>query len=89
MSSSDVTIYDLSKHLHVSRELAEKYVINTDNVAEMCKINKMVAEEHGRTDLVQCWSLAEMIATPIMDGETDEDMFNSQNPFSRNLLESL
>ncbi|XP_055690509.1 GATOR complex protein Wdr59 isoform X2 [Lutzomyia longipalpis] len=89
MFSSDVTVYDLSKHLHVSRELAEKYVINTDNLAEMCKINKMVAEEHGRSDLVQCWSLAEMIATPVVDVETDEDMFYSQNPFSRNLLESL
>ncbi|GAB0090407.1 GATOR complex protein Wdr59 [Sergentomyia squamirostris] len=89
MFSSGVTIYDVSKHVHVSRELAEKYVINTDNVAEMCKINKMIAEEHGRSDLVQCWSLAEMITTPVMDVESDEDMFNSQNPFSRNLLESL
>ncbi|XP_059613286.1 GATOR complex protein Wdr59 isoform X2 [Phlebotomus argentipes] len=89
MFSSDVMIYDLSKHLHVSRELAERYVINTDNVAEMCKTNRMIAEEHGRSDLVQCWSLAEMISTPVMDVETDEDMFYSQNPFSRNLLESL
>lgn len=55
----------------------------------MCRHNKRVVEEDGtRPDLVQCWSLAEMIATPLSsDFESDE--MCSQNPFAKTLLESL
>lgn len=56
----------------------------------MCRHNRLVAEKVGRSDLVQCWTLAEMIATPLSNIDSDEDYFSySQNPFGKNLLESL
>lgn len=73
----------MSKILLISKELAEKYIIDTNNVAEMCRHNRLVAEEVGRSDLIQCWSLAEMIATLPLNMDSD------QNPFGKNLLESL
>ncbi|XP_058057378.1 GATOR complex protein Wdr59 [Anopheles bellator] len=84
-----VHVYDVSKILYVSRELAESYVISTTNVAEMCRQNRAAAERCGRLDLVQCWSLAEMIAQPGTDFEPDDDMLCAQNPFAKSLLESL
>ncbi|XP_053694110.1 GATOR complex protein Wdr59 isoform X1 [Sabethes cyaneus] len=84
-----VNVYDVSKILYVSKELAENYIINTSNVSVMCRHNKQVAEKYGRPDLVQCWSLAEMIAQPNTDFDTDDDMLCSQNPFAKSLLESL
>ncbi|XP_055599327.1 GATOR complex protein Wdr59-like [Uranotaenia lowii] len=84
-----VNVYDISKILYVSKELAENYIINTTNLAGMCRHNREVAEKTGRPDLVQCWSLAEMIAQPGTDFETDDDMMCSQNPFAKSLLESL
>ncbi|XP_055640030.1 GATOR complex protein Wdr59 isoform X2 [Toxorhynchites rutilus septentrionalis] len=84
-----VNVYDTSKILYVSKELAQNYVINTSNVTEMCRHNKEVAEKHGRPDLVQCWSLVQMIAQPNSDFEADDDMLCSQNPFAKSLLESL
>uniref|UniRef100_A0A182QNN6 RWD domain-containing protein n=1 Tax=Anopheles farauti TaxID=69004 RepID=A0A182QNN6_9DIPT len=86
---SAVHVYDVSKILYVSRDLAENYIINTTNVAEMCRHNRAAAEKYGRPDLVQCWSLAEMIAQPSTDFETDDDMLCAQNPFAKSLLESL
>lgn len=73
----------MSKILLISKELAEKNIIDTNNVAEMCRHNRLVAEEVGRSDLIQCWSLAEMIATLPLNMDSD------QNPFGKNLLESL
>ncbi|XP_040165744.1 GATOR complex protein Wdr59 isoform X2 [Anopheles arabiensis] len=86
---SPVHVYDVSKILYVSRELAENYIISTTNVAEMCRHNRAAAERYGRPDLVQCWSLAEMIAQPSTDFESDDDMLCAQNPFAKSLLESL
>lgn len=89
-------MYDIAKILYVSRELAENYIINTSDVAGMCRHNREVAERcGGRPDLVQCWSLAEMIAAPATstvvaaDFDTDDDMLCAQNPFAKSLLESL
>lgn len=89
--SMNICIYDVSKLFLVSRELAEKYIIDPSNIAEMCQHNGKVAEEYGRPDLVQCWCLAEMVASSTGDNEssTDDEMFSSQNPFAKNLLESL
>ncbi|XP_049538039.1 GATOR complex protein Wdr59 isoform X1 [Anopheles darlingi] len=86
---SSVHVYDVSKILYVSRELAENYIISTTNVAEMCRHNRAAAEKFGRADLVQCWSLAEMIAQPGTEFDPDDDMLCTQNPFAKSLLESL
>lgn len=77
--------------MFVSKDLAEKYIINTNNVAEMCRHNRKVAEDFRRQDLIQCWSLAEMIASPISTEfeNSDDEMMSSQNPFAKSLLESL
>lgn len=55
----------------------------------MCKHNKMVAQQFGYPDIVQCWSLAELIASSSNDLESDEDIFFNQIPFPKNILESL
>jgi hypothetical protein len=87
--ASPVNVYDISKCLFVSKELAEKYIITNINIQEMCAHNKRVAEEFGRPDLVTCWTLAEMIAAPNTDFDVDDDMLTSQNPYAKNLIESL
>lgn len=57
----------------------------------MCRHNRKVAEEFRRQDLIQCWTLAEMIASPISTEfeNSDDEMMSSQNPFAKSLLESL
>uniref|UniRef100_A0A182W6K5 RWD domain-containing protein n=1 Tax=Anopheles minimus TaxID=112268 RepID=A0A182W6K5_9DIPT len=93
---SPVHVYDVSKILYVSRELAENYIISTTNVAEMCRHNRSAAEKYGRPDLVQCWSLAEMIAQPSTDFETDDELLCPgssgdclRRPSARKLLHSV
>lgn len=90
-TSACICIYDTSKLSPVSRDLAEKYVIDPNNIVEMCRQNKKIVEELDRPDLVQCWSLAEMVAMTSSELEktNDDEMFASQNPFAKNLLESL
>lgn len=90
--NTNVCIYDVSKLFLVSRELAETYIIDPSDIPGMCRHNKKVAEDFGRSDLVQAWCLAEMVATSTSDLEScpnDDEMFSSQNPFAKNLLESL
>lgn len=89
--TTTICIYDVTKLSLVSRELAENYVIDPNNIPEMCRQNRKIAEDFGRQDLVQCWSLAEMVATTCEQDSSsnDDEMFSSQNPFAKNLLESL
>lgn len=87
MLSSSVCIYDISKLQLVSKELAENYVIDSTNIVDMCQRNRAVAENYGRSDLVQCWALAEMIAISSIDCDLDDGC--GQNPFAKSLLESL
>jgi hypothetical protein len=87
-----ICIYDASKLLLISRELAENYVIMPTNIVEMCRLNRVVAEEFGRPDLVQTWSIAETIATSISSNDfelNDDEMFASPYPFAKIFLESL
>lgn len=71
----------------VSKELAENYIIDSNNVVKMCRYNREVAENFARPDLVQCWTLAEMIALALTETETDDGC--GLNPFTKNLLDSL
>lgn len=91
MPAATITVYDLSKHIFVSKELAQRYVINTENLLEMCKQNREIAlAVGGREDVAHAWQMAEMIAAGLSELDcAEEDMFAGQNPFSRNLLESL
>lgn len=83
-----ITIYDVSKYLYVSKDLAERYLINTDDLVGMCKVNRKAALSIGRDDVAQAWSMAEMISLGIMEMEHGDDVAGQQ-PFSKNLLESL
>ncbi|KAL7011102.1 hypothetical protein ACKWTF_014090 [Chironomus riparius] len=87
-----ICIYDVSKLLMVSKELAENYVIIPSNLPSMCKRNKEIAEEFGRPDLVQTWSIAETIALALNNSDfelSDDEMFSSPNPFAKAFLEAL
>ena len=67
-------------------------MINPQNVLEMCRHNKEVAESFGRHDLIQAWSIAETIGLALGSSEiemSDEEMFSSPNPFGRSFLEAL
>lgn len=90
-SGTQICVYDAAKLIPVSRDIAEGYVINTNNVPEMCRHNRKIAEKYDRPDVAQAWSLAEMIAMPSCDFDCSEDEMstNQQNPFARYLLESL
>lgn len=82
-------MFDVSKILFVNKDLAKNYIIDSKNVAEMCRHNKGVAQQFGFVDLVQCWSLAEMIAISAMELESDDELLIHQIPFPKNILESL
>jgi WD repeat-containing protein 59 len=87
-----ICIYDVSKLLMVSRELAKDYWIIPTNLPLMCKRNREVAEEFGRPDLVQTWSIAETIAVALTNSDfemSDDEMFSSPNPFAKSFLEAL
>lgn len=84
-----VQLYDVAKLQYINRDLAENYIIDSKNVAEMCRHNRQVALQFGFADIAQCWSLAELVATSAQELETDEDMFFNQIPFPKNILESM
>ena len=56
-----VTVYNISKMLPISRELAARYVVLEDPVA-MCKSNSEVADELGKPELARIWQLASQVA---------------------------
>lgn len=88
----NIIVYDASKLLMISKELAELYVISPSNISNMCRHNREIAEELGRNDLVQAWSIAETVALAMTNSDfelTDDEMFAGPNPFGRSFLEAL
>ncbi|XP_037051412.1 GATOR complex protein Wdr59 [Bradysia coprophila] len=89
-SSPSVLVYDVSKILFVSRDLAENYIIDSKNVAYMCRHNKEIAQQFGYPEIAQCWELAEIVAATTNETESEsDDMVFNQIPFPKNILESL
>ncbi|XP_076764679.1 WD repeat domain 59 isoform X1 [Xylocopa sonorina] len=91
-----VMIYDASSLFFVSKELAEKYVINITDIPAMCQYNANVAASLERPDLVQAWCLAALvISQPISNiGQNscpspDIDAPWPLHPFGQNLIHSL
>lgn len=78
-----ITVYDMAGLFFVSRQLAEQYVVDED-VMRVCKQNAESASVLGRWDLIQAWSLAELVV-----GETEEDATWSKHPFGQYLMKSL
>ncbi|XP_017108827.2 GATOR2 complex protein Wdr59 [Drosophila bipectinata] len=74
-----VHVYDASSLLHINRSMAREFSIDKLDIAKTCRRNGEVCRNHGRTDLVPVWLLAELIATPQVQ----------HDPFKKSLLESL
>lgn len=68
----------LRTQFKLSNETIIKFIL------EMCNYNKELALKTSRADLVECWTLAEIIADHINDGDND-----NENPYARTILESL
>ena len=84
-----VTVYNISKMLPISRELAARYVVLEDPVA-MCKANAEVADELGNSELARIWQLASQVASAAGEiGEENEQGGWANCPMGRPLLKSL
>lgn len=57
----------------------------------MCNHNMKIAKKYGNADIVQCWTLAHLIAQSIANNSEllDEDLVCQQIPFPKILLENL
>lgn len=84
-SNCVVHIYDAAGLFLMNKQLAEEYILNGD-VATICKFNAGQAGLVGRSDLVQAWTLAELISSPQ---QADEDNMWSTHPFGNQLMQSL
>ncbi|XP_008194273.2 GATOR2 complex protein WDR59 [Tribolium castaneum] len=82
-SKAIVHVYDVSGLLLTNRQLAEEYILDGD-IATICKHNAASAAVVGRWDLVQAWTLAELIACTR---NKDEEWYN--HPFGNQLSEAL
>lgn len=82
-SKAKVYVYDVSGLLLTNRQLAEEYILDGD-VATTCKHNAATAAVVGRRDLVQAWTLAELIAST----QTEDNLWYS-HPFGKQLAEAL
>uniref|UniRef100_A0A1B0ADY2 Uncharacterized protein n=1 Tax=Glossina pallidipes TaxID=7398 RepID=A0A1B0ADY2_GLOPL len=87
-SSPIVHVYDCSKLLNMSREVARELSLDKCDIIETCKKNRKICEANGRYDLLPIWTLAEKIATPDIPSETKYEML-FYNPFKKFLLEAL
>ncbi|EEB18318.1 conserved hypothetical protein [Pediculus humanus corporis] len=89
-SLKNVTIYDCSKLFFTNKELAEKYVLDLQNITKMCNRNAEVAEEMGRPDLVQVWILVGLIGSSIsFKNNSEDDMQWFYHPFFKSQIEYL
>ena len=84
-----VTVYDISKMLPISKELAARYVVLEDPVA-MCRTNSEVADELGNPELARIWQLASHVAAAASEvGDDNEQGPWAHCPMGRPLLSSL
>ncbi|XP_049822756.1 GATOR complex protein WDR59 isoform X2 [Aethina tumida] len=84
-SKATVHVYDAGRLFFVNQQLAEEYILDGD-VGTICRHNAASAAAVGRCDLVQAWTLAELVAGPQ---QADEEMTWSQHPFGNQLMRSL
>ncbi|CAH0557006.1 unnamed protein product [Brassicogethes aeneus] len=80
-----VLVYDALRLFFVDRQLAEEYILDGD-VGTVCKHNAAAAASVGRCDLVQAWTLAELVAGPQ---QAEEEMTWAAHPFGSKLMQSL
>lgn len=87
--NSSVVVYDVSKMLAVQKDIALRYKIMFEDKLKMCQHNLEIAREFLRPDLIQLWSMAEMLASELDKIETDTALIPSTKLFAANLLQSL
>ncbi|XP_076269506.1 WD repeat domain 59 isoform X2 [Rhynchophorus ferrugineus] len=84
-SKAIVHIYDGSNLFLINRQLAEEYILEGD-VATICKHNAAAAAVVGRGDLVQAWTLTELV---LAQKQIDKDGLWASHPCGDYLIESL
>ncbi|XP_073988068.1 WD repeat domain 59 isoform X2 [Rhodnius prolixus] len=89
ISKATVIFYDVSRLLPIRKDLAEKYVIHTDDVAGMCEENSRIAANAGRLDLAHTWNLAAIAATPAIKDDRDDDFPWPQHPLAFGMVHQL
>lgn len=87
-TKANIYVYDVSCLFPFQRNLAEKYVFDSNDVVGMCQKNAQVAMTFGRKDLSQVWSLAALAATPPVFDE-DEDFPWTSHPLSIGMIHSI
>lgn len=80
-----VYIYDALGLFFVNKQLAEEYILDGD-VGTICKHNAAAAAVVGRWDLVQAWTLAELVAGAQ---QAEEEMSWYLHPLGNKLMKSL
>lgn len=89
-SSPMVQIYDFKKLLHLSKEIANDFEIQKNDLVATCKRSQRIVENHGRSDLVPIWMVAELIASKCIPLEENcGELLFCNDPFKRNILESM
>ncbi|XP_030758273.1 GATOR complex protein WDR59 isoform X2 [Sitophilus oryzae] len=84
-SKAIVHIYDATNLFLINKQLAEDYILEGD-IATICKYNAGAAAVVGRKDLVQAWTLAELV---LGERRADEDRLWSSHPCGNKLIVSL
>ncbi|XP_035678671.1 GATOR complex protein WDR59-like isoform X2 [Branchiostoma floridae] len=86
-----VLIQDVSCLLPVHQKLAETYILDPNNIPSMCTRNAAAANQVGRKDLVQVWSLAVLALSADLAPSSSPDLECpwAQHPFGRRLLQTL
>ncbi|XP_024911189.1 GATOR complex protein WDR59 isoform X2 [Cynoglossus semilaevis] len=86
-----VIIQEISCLLPVHKTLGESYVLNVNDIQEMCQKNAAAALAVGRIDLAKVWALASAASSQDLspDSDPDKDTPWARHPFGRHLLETL
>lgn len=87
--NSSVIVYDVAKMLPIQKDFALRYKIMFTDKLQMCQHNLEIARELSRPDLIQYWSMAELLATELEKIETDTALIPTTKLFAANLLQSL
>eukprot|EP00731_Ephydatia_muelleri_P020820 Em0013g547a len=91
MDAPFVDVYNISSLLPVDYELAKNYRLNGPDVRSICAWNASVAAQYGRSDVLQAWSLAALVADEalVLSSDPYEEVPWPEHPFARQLIHSL
>ena len=82
---SNVSIYDVTILLPISKKLADDYQIDLNNPMEMCEGNEQLTSRMAKKDLTQCWSLLAGLLSIEPNLKTDDPWF--QTPIAQGRIE--